>query len=120
MNTTTNLKSTSRRIQTNMGSEPVEEMPFTEPPLPQQPATPAQQDQLTLKFRDMNGFSIDFKLKPVTKLGKAMTAFSARMEKDPKELRFLSEGRRVLPDQTPSDVSCSYSKREIVTPADSQ
>ncbi|KAI7237242.1 hypothetical protein KC330_g3276 [Hortaea werneckii] len=87
-----------------MGSEPVEDMPFTAPPPPQQPATPAQQDQLTLKFRDVGGFSIDFKLKPVTKLGKAMTAFSARLEKDPKELRFLSEGRRVLPDQTPLDL----------------
>ncbi|KAI6888356.1 hypothetical protein KC360_g959 [Hortaea werneckii] len=90
-----------------MVSEPVEDMPYTAPPPPQQPATPAtaaQPEQLTLKFRDMNGFSIDFKLKPVTKLGKAMTAFSARMEKDPKELRFLSEGRRVLPEQTPSDL----------------
>ncbi|KAI7490132.1 hypothetical protein KC351_g776 [Hortaea werneckii] len=93
-----------------MVSEAVEDMPYTAPPPPpppQQPATPAtaaQPDQLTLKFRDMNGFSIDFKLKPVTKLGKAMTAFSARMEKDPKELRFLSEGRRVLPEQTPLDL----------------
>ncbi|KAI6879179.1 hypothetical protein KC318_g18158 [Hortaea werneckii] len=86
-----------------MDPETVEQMPFTAPPPPQQPATPAQ-DQLTLKFRDMNGFSIDFKLKPITKLGKAMTAFSARLQKDTKELRFLSEGRRVLPDQTPSDL----------------
>ncbi|RMZ15545.1 hypothetical protein D0862_01613 [Hortaea werneckii] len=57
-----------------MASEPVEEMPYTEPPPAQQPATPAQPDQLTLKFRDMNDYSIDFKLKPV------------------------------LPDQTPSDL----------------
>ncbi|RMZ05494.1 hypothetical protein D0860_05926 [Hortaea werneckii] len=84
-----------------MASEPVEEMPYTEQPSPQQPTTPAQQEQLTPKFRDMGGFSIDFKLKPVTKLGKAMDAFSARLQKDTKELRFLSEGRRVLPDQTP-------------------
>ncbi|KAI7083958.1 hypothetical protein KC352_g41050, partial [Hortaea werneckii] len=35
---------------------------------------------------------------------KAMNAFSARLQKDTKELRFLSEGRRVLPDQTPSDL----------------
>ncbi|KAI7653999.1 hypothetical protein KC319_g10373 [Hortaea werneckii] len=87
-----------------MASEPVEEMPYTEPPPAQQPATPAQPDQLTLKFRDMNDYSIDFKLKPSTKLVKAMNAFSARLQKDTKELRFLSEGRRVLPDQTPSDL----------------
>lgn len=103
-----------------MDSEPVEEMPYKAPPPPQQPATPAQQDQLTLKFRDMDGFSIDFKLKPVTKLGKAMNAFSARLQKDPKELRFLSEGRRVLADQTPSDVSWLLRKCQIATPADSQ
>lgn len=67
------------------------------------PARPAE--PMNIKFSDVSGFEVQFRLKPTTKLGKAMEAFSARTEKEVKSLRFLFEGDRVLPDTTPESVS---------------
>jgi len=59
---------------------------------------------MTISFRDVNGGSIDFKMKPTTKLSKAMTAFAGRMGHDQKQLRFLFDGTRVTDEDTPESV----------------
>lgn len=60
---------------------------------------------MTVSFRDANGAAVDFKMKPSTKLGKAMAAFSNKIGRDPMQLRFLFDGERVAEEDTPTTVS---------------
>ena len=60
---------------------------------------------MTVSFRDANGAAVDFKMKPSTKLGKAMAAFSNKIGHDPMQLRFLFDGERVAEEDTPTTVS---------------
>ncbi|KXT15270.1 hypothetical protein AC579_4865 [Pseudocercospora musae] len=55
---------------------------------------------VTITFRDHRGFEQSFKLKTSTRLGKAMDAFSAKVERDRKALRFLFDGDRILDEST--------------------
>jgi hypothetical protein len=57
---------------------------------------PQQPGQISVTFEDAAGAALTFKLKPTTSMKKAMDAYSARMEKDRKTLRFLFDGDRVL------------------------
>ncbi|KAK1091674.1 hypothetical protein LTR48_005816 [Friedmanniomyces endolithicus] len=59
-----------------------------------------QPEPIALIFADVNGLELSFRLKHVTKLGKAMKAFADRTERDLGTLRFLFEGERLLPEST--------------------
>ncbi len=63
-----------------------------------------QPEPIALIFADVNGFELSFRLKHVTKLGKAMKAFAGRTERDLGTLRFLFEGERLLPESTTESV----------------
>lgn len=71
-----------------------------------QPAAPdGAPATITIRMCDQSGAELSFKLRPSTKLKKAMDAFSARMERDRTTLRFLFDGERVLDESTPESVS---------------
>lgn len=59
---------------------------------------------INLKFQDPNGTECHFKLKPTTKLEKAMKAYAKRTARDVKTLRFYFEGERVNGDDTAEKV----------------
>jgi len=63
-----------------------------------------QPEPIALIFADVNGLELSFRLKHVTKLGKAMKAFADRTERDLGTLRFLFEGERLLPESTTESV----------------
>lgn len=60
---------------------------------------------ITIKFCGQDSSEISFRMKPHMKLGKAMDSYSARMERDRRQLRFLADGVRVLDTHTPTEVS---------------
>lgn len=68
-----------------------------------------QQEHLNIKVSDNNNNNnnnteIVFKVKRNTKLEKLMNAFCERQGKSPSSVRFLFEGSRVQPTETPDDV----------------
>jgi len=81
---------------------------------PQQPrddAPPA--DHLNIKVTD-NTNEVFFKIKKTTELKKLMEAFCSRQGKDSKTCRFMFDGDRVAPTDTPESVSCTLKDREIM------
>ena len=72
------------------------------------PATEAQAqpEHLNIKVTDNNN-EVFFKIKKNTKLEKLMTAFCERQGKALSSVRFLFEGQRVQPTDTPDSVSFS-------------
>lgn len=69
------------------------------------PTTPeAKPAGLTIVFRDASGGELSFKLKPTTKLKKAMDAFAQRTQRERHTLRFLFEGVRVLDEHSAEEV----------------
>jgi hypothetical protein len=73
------------------------------------PAQPPNQDNmgaehLNIKVTDNNN-EVFFKIKRSTKLEKLMTAFCDRQGKSVNSVRFLFEGQRVQPTDTPDTVS---------------
>ena len=72
---------------------------------PPQPPQPPPAEAVSINFRDQHNNEVTFKLKGSTKLGKAFDAFSARVERDPTQLRFLFDGQRLQPDDTVESVS---------------
>ena len=72
----------------------------------QEPAPAADANApINVLFSDQAGNEVHFKLKPTTKLKKAMDAYSARQELARPTLRFLFDGTRVLDESTPASVS---------------
>ncbi len=73
---------------------------------PQQPepAPAAGTEHLNIKVTDNNN-EVFFKIKRSTKLEKLMSAFCDRQGKTPASVRFLFEGQRVQPHDTPDTVS---------------
>jgi hypothetical protein len=61
-------------------------------------------DHLNIKVTDGNN-EVFFKIKRSTKLGKLMKAFCERQGKDPSTVRFLVDGVKVGPEDTPDTVS---------------
>jgi hypothetical protein len=70
---------------------------------PEQAAPPAP-EHLNIKVTDNNN-EVFFKIKKSTKLEKLMTAFCERQGKSINQVRFLFEGTRVQPTDTPEAVS---------------
>lgn len=71
---------------------------------------PAPTEHLNIKVTDNNN-EIFFKIKRSTKLEKLMNAFCERQGKAPSSVRFLFEGSRVQPSDTPDTVRypCPFS-----------
>ncbi|KAH8788486.1 ubiquitin-related domain-containing protein [Diaporthe sp. PMI_573] len=61
---------------------------------------PAQTEHLNIKVTDNNN-EVFFKIKKSTKLEKLMGAFCERQGKNVTSVRFLFEGQRVQPNDTP-------------------
>lgn len=64
------------------------------------PEAPANAEHLNIKVSDNNN-EVFFKIKRTTKLEKLMTAFCERQGKSLSSVRFLFEGTRVQPTDTP-------------------
>ena len=63
-------------------------------------------EHLNIKVTDNNN-EVFFKIKRTTALKKLMDAFCDRQGKDPKTVRFLFDGTRVQPGDSPDTVSLS-------------
>jgi small ubiquitin-related modifier len=70
-------------------------------------APPANSEHLNIKVTDNNN-EVFFKIKRSTKLEKLMTAFCERQGKSLNSVRFLFEGSRVQPADTPDQVRSQY------------
>ena len=79
----------------NGSQSPVDDRPADEP---QQP------EHLNIKVTDNNN-EVFFKIKRTTQLKKLMDAFCERQGKSIQSCRFLFDGQRVNPPDTPLDVS---------------
>lgn len=92
--------------------------PFTQPPSKQTPVErihqdhtmsdepkpePADSTHINLKVTDGNS-EVYFKIKKVTQLKRLMEAFCKRQGRQPNSLRFLYEGQRVEPEDTPESL----------------
>lgn len=67
----------------------------------------AEPEHLNIKVTD-NQNEVFFKIKKTTKLEKLMHAFCERQGKSLATVRFLFDGQRVQPEDTPSDVSLDH------------
>ncbi len=65
---------------------------------------PQQSEHLNIKVTDNNN-EVFFKIKRTTQLKKLMDAFCERQGKAPQQCRFLFDGQRVNPPDTPETVS---------------
>lgn len=65
-----------------------------------EPPAPPTSEHLNIKVTDNNN-EVFFKIKRSTKLEKLMTAFCERQGKSLSSVRFLFEGQRVQPQDTP-------------------
>jgi small ubiquitin-related modifier len=70
-------------------------------------ADPAAPKLLELCFRDQHGTEVHFKLKPTTKMKKAMDTFAQKTHREARTLRYYFEGLRIIDDHTPGSVSAS-------------
>jgi hypothetical protein len=96
---------------TNAGEVPV---PTTEgesaappagaPPTGETRPQPSEDGRITIKVRDSQGGEVTFKVKPVTKMGKLMSAYCEKHGKAPASVRFLFDGTRVTENDTPASV----------------
>jgi small ubiquitin-related modifier len=64
---------------------------------------PAPAEHLNIKVTDNNN-EVFFKIKRTTQLKKLMDAFCDRQGKQPSTVRFLFDGTRVRPEDTPDTV----------------
>jgi small ubiquitin-related modifier len=69
---------------------------------------PANLEHLNIKVTDNNN-EVFFKIKRTTKLEKLMTAFCERQGKSMSSVRFLFDGSRVQPTDTPDAVRFFFS-----------
>ncbi len=68
---------------------------------------PLPSEHLNIKVTDSNN-EVFFKIKRTTQLKKLMDAFCERQGKQPQQCRFLFDGQRVNPPDTPEGVSLSF------------
>jgi len=74
------------------------EKPVTESQAPQ------SQDHISLKVVDQDGNEVYFKIKRQTPLRKLIDAYCQRQAKNPSAIRFLYDGERIQPEQTPEEL----------------
>lgn len=73
------------------------------PPPGGEPAAPPAAEHLNIKVTDNNN-EVFFKIKRSTKLEKLMNAFCERQGKTMNSVRFLFDGQRVQPTDTPDSL----------------
>lgn len=61
-------------------------------------------DQINLKVKDQDNSEVHFKVKMTTKFEKIFNAFCSRKALQPDAVRFLFDGTRINPTQTPKDL----------------
>jgi len=61
-------------------------------------------DHLNLKVKSQDGNEIYFKVKKTTQFRKVMTAYCRKVGADQDSVRFLFDGTRIRPDQTPAEL----------------
>ena len=69
-------------------------------------------EHLNIKVTDNNN-EVFFKIKRTTALSKLMNAFCERQGKAPSSVRFLFDGARVNPSDSPDSVSTSIPSRSL-------
>ncbi|KAM3086003.1 SUMO protein smt3 [Clarireedia jacksonii] len=74
-------------------------------PAGEKPETPVASEHLNIKVTDNNN-EVFFKIKRSTQLKKLMDAFCDRQGKAPNSVRFLFDGSRVQPTDSPDKVRC--------------
>jgi Ubiquitin-2 like Rad60 SUMO-like len=79
-----------------------DQSPGGPPPAPEAPQPPSE--HLNIKVTDGNN-EVFFKIKRSTKLEKLMNAFCERQGKQISTVRFLFDGQRVSPTDSPDTVS---------------
>jgi hypothetical protein len=97
----------SSPITPNHGGDAEHDANKTPPPDVMPPPPSVEPRQLEIHFNGSGGESVTFKLKNVTRLRKAMDAYSARVQRPVDQLRFLFEGSRLGAEDTPAGVSTS-------------
>ena len=65
-------------------------------------------EHLSLKVKSQEGNEVYFKVKKTTTFAKVMAAYCKKVGADMEQVRFLFDGQRLKPDQTPADVSNSH------------
>jgi len=61
-------------------------------------------EHLNLKVKNASGGEVYFKVKRTTQFRKLMEAYCSRVGAQPQHVRFLFDGDRIRPDQTPADL----------------
>jgi len=64
----------------------------------------ADPDTLNLRVQNQDGSEVVFKIKKHTSLKKLMDAYCSRQGQDANSVRFLFNGNRLQPDQTPKEL----------------
>lgn len=77
------------------------------------PEDPRATEHLNIKVTDNNN-EVFFKIKRTTQLKKLMDAFCERQGKAPNSVRFLFEGTRVGPTDSPETVSSNFNSKSCV------
>jgi hypothetical protein len=77
------------------------------PPPASKPEQAASTEHLNIKVTDNNN-EVFFKIKRTTQLKKLMDAFCERQGKSPSSVRFLFDGSRVQPTDSPETVSYRF------------
>ena len=62
-------------------------------------------EHLSLKVKSQEGHEVYFKVKKTTTFAKVMAAYCKKVGENMESVRFLFDGQRLKPDQTPADVS---------------
>lgn len=65
---------------------------------------PAASEHLNLKVKSQDGNEVYFKVKRTTQFSKVMMAYCKKVGQDVESVRFLFDGQRLRPDQTPADL----------------
>lgn len=68
---------------------------------------PPPADKITIIVRDQHNSEISFKIKPLMNLSKLIKAYAETKAADPKGMRFLFNGHRIVDGDTTLSVSCS-------------
>lgn len=63
-----------------------------------------KEDHINIKVRDMDNNEVHFKVRPSTKFSKVFDAYCQRKALQPNAVRFLMDGERLRPDQTPEEM----------------
>merc|ERR1712023_360980 len=61
-------------------------------------------DQINIKVKGPDGSEVFFKIKKKTQMKKLMDAYCSRSGQDSKSIRFLFEGERIQPTNTPDEL----------------